>query len=214
MGALIMAHSDDSGLVLPPKLAPVQVAIVPIYRKQEQLEQISEKALAIKKALENKGVRVKFDDRDTYKPGWKFAEYEFKGVPVRIAIGPRDLENGTVEVARRDTLEKETLSMIDIENKIVHLLEHIQDNLFQKALSFRENNTHYVDTWDEFVDIIENRGGFLMAHWDGTEETEAAIKEATKATIRTIPLDSEAEEGKCVFSGKPSRQRVVFAKAY
>jgi len=214
MGALIMAHSDDNGLVLPPKLAPIQVVIVPIYRKQEQLDEISEKALVIKKALEDKGIRVKFDARDTYKPGWKFAEYEFKGVPVRIALGPRDLENGTVEVARRDTLEKETLSMIDIENKIEHLLEHIQDNLFQKALAFRENNTYYADTWEEFVDIIENKGGFVMAHWDGTEETETAIKDATKATIRTIPLNNEESEGKCIFSGSPSKQRVVFAKAY
>jgi len=214
MGALIMAHSDDNGLVLPPKLAPVQVVIVPIYRKQEQLDEISEKAFAIKKALEEKGIRVKFDARDTYKPGRKFSEYEFKGVPVRIALGPRDLENGTVEVARRDTLEKETFSMIDIENKIEHMLEHIQDNLFQKALSYRENNTHWVDTWDEFVDVIENKGGFVMAHWDGTDETEAAIKDASKATIRTIPFNSDESEGKCIFSGKPSKQRVVFAKAY
>lgn len=214
MGALIMAHSDDNGLVIPPKLAPTQVVIVPIYKKAEQLAQISEKALEIKKALESKGITVKFDDRDTHKPGWKFAEYEFKGVPVRIAIGPRDLENGTVEVARRDTLEKDVLQMKDIENKIGHLLEAIQNNLYQKALAFRENNTRNADTWEEFNDILDNQGGFIMAHWDGTPETEQKIKEETKATIRLIPIDGKMEEGKCIYSGKPSRQRVVFARAY
>ena len=214
MGALIMAHSDDKGLVLPPKLAPIQVAIIPIYRKEEQLEQVSKVALDIKAKLETKGISVKFDDRDTYKPGWKFSEYEFKGVPVRLAIGPRDLENGTVEVARRDTLEKELLQLEGIDIKIFNLLEQIQDNLYQKALSFRENNTHVVDSWDEFQDVLENKGGFLMAHWDGTSETEELIKEKTKATIRTIPVDGKQEEGKCVYSGKPSKQRVVFAKAY
>jgi len=214
MGALIMAHSDDKGLVLPPKLAPIQVAIVPIYRKEEQLEQVSKVALDIKAKLEAKGISVKFDDRDTYKPGWKFSEYEFKGVPVRLAIGPRDLENGTVEVARRDTLEKELLQLEGIDTKIFNLLEQIQDNLYQKALSFRENNTHVVDSWDEFQDVVENKGGFLLAHWDGTSETEELIKEKTKATIRTIPVDGNQEEGKCVYSGKLSKQRVVFAKAY
>ena len=214
MGALIMAHSDDKGLVLPPKLAPIQVAIIPIYRKEEQLEQVSKVALDIKAKLETKGISVKFDDRDTYKPGWKFSEYEFKGVPVRLAIGPRDLENGTVEVARRDTLEKELLQLEGIDIKIFNLLEQIQDNLYQKALSFRENNTHIVDSWDEFQDVLENKGGFLLAHWDGTSETEELIKEKTKATIRTIPVDGKQEEGKCVYSGKPSKQRVVFAKAY
>jgi prolyl-tRNA synthetase len=214
MGALIMAHSDDHGLVLPPKLAPIQVAIVPIYRKLEQLEEISEVAVAIKKKLESKGITVKYDDRDTFKPGWKFSEYEFKGVPVRLAIGPRDLENGTIEVARRDTLEKEILQQEGIETKIVHLLEHIQSNLYEKALAFRENNTHVVDSWDEFVDVIENKGGFVLAHWDGTSETEDLIKEKTKATIRTIPLKSKQEKGKCVYTGKPSQQRVVFARAY
>jgi len=214
MGALIMAHSDDQGLVLPPKLAPSQVVIIPIYRKPDQLAQISEKALKIKQALTEKGISVKYDDRDTYKPGWKFSEYEFKGVPVRLAIGPRDLENGTVEVARRDTLEKETLLMTDIENKVEHLLEHIQNNLYERALSFRENNTFSADTWDEFVDIIENKGGFVMAHWDGTEDTESAIKEKTKATIRTIPFDAPEENGKCIYTGRPSKQRVVFARAY
>ncbi|MEN8225550.1 MAG: proline--tRNA ligase [Bacteroidota bacterium] len=214
MGALIMAHSDDHGLVLPPKLAPIQVAIVPIYRKAEQLEAISAKAKEIKEALEALGISVKYDDRDTYKPGWKFSEYEFKGVPVRLAIGPRDMENGTVEVARRDTLEKEVLQMADIAHKIEHLLEQIQENLYQKAFNFRDDNTHRADTWDEFVDLIENKGGFVYAHWDGTSETELAIKEKTKATIRLIPVDGEKEEGKCILSGKPSAGRVVFAKAY
>jgi prolyl-tRNA synthetase len=214
VGGLIMAHSDDNGLVLPPKLAPIQVVIVPIYKKPEQLVMISEKANQIKAALEAKGVSVKYDDRDTFKPGWKFNEYEFKGVPVRLAIGPRDLENGTVEVARRDTLEKAVYQMTDIENKIVNLLDNIQENLFQKALSFREDNTHQVDSWDEFCDVIENKAGFISAHWDGTEETEQRIKEETKATIRVIPLDARAESGKCVYSGNPSSKRVIFARAY
>ncbi len=214
MGALIMAHSDDKGLVLPPKLAPIQVAIVPIYRKPEQLEEISAVANGIKQKLEDLGISVKYDDRDTFKPGWKFSEYEFKGVPVRLAIGPRDLENKTVEVARRDTLEKEILQLENIEVKVKNLLEQIQKKLYQKALNFRENNTFVADTWDEFKDIIENKGGFVMAHWDGTSETEDQIKDATKATIRTIPIDGRFEEGKCIFSGNPSKQRVVFARAY
>lgn len=214
VGGLIMAHSDDNGLVLPPKLAPIQVVIVPIYKKPEQLAMISEKANQIKAALEAKGVSVKYDDRDTFKPGWKFNEYEFKGVPVRLAIGPRDLENGTVEVARRDTLEKSVYQMTDIETKVVNLLDNIQKNLFQKALSFREDNTHQVDSWDEFCDVIENKAGFISAHWDGTEETEQHIKEETKATIRVIPLDAKAESGKCVYSGKLSEKRVIFARAY
>ncbi len=213
IGALIMSHSDDKGLVLPPKLAPIQVVIVPIYKNMEQLAQISEKALEIKKDLESKGISVKYDDRDTQKPGWKFAEYEFKGVPVRIAIGPRDLENGTVEVARRDTLEKEFYQATNIATKIEHLLEHIQSNLYEKALAFRENNTYRVDSWEEFKQKLDE-GGFLLAHWDGTSETEQAIKEETKATIRTIPLDGQTESGKCIYSGKPSQRRVVFARAY
>lgn len=213
MGALIMAHSDDNGLVLPPKLAPIQVVIVPIYKKVEQLAEISEKANKIKKALEVKGISVKYDDRDTQKPGWKFAEYEFKGVPVRLAIGPRDIENNTVEVARRDTLEKEVYQMTDIETKVEHLLEQIQDNLFRKAFSFRENNTFAVNTWDEFKDRVD-KGGFVLAHWDGTTETEVRIKEETKATIRAIPLNNPPEEGKCILTGKPSKERVIFAKAY
>jgi prolyl-tRNA synthetase len=213
MGALVMTHSDDHGLVLPPKLAPHQVVIVPIYKNNDQLAEIGVKANQIKKELEAKGIRVKYDGRDTQKPGWKFNEYEFKGVPVRIAIGPRDLENGTVEVARRDTLEKEVLQASDIANKIEHLLTQIQSNLYQKALSFRENNTFKVDSWKEFTEKIEE-GGFLLAHWDGTSETEDRIKEETKATIRTIPLDAPEERGKCVYSGKPSSRRVVFARAY
>jgi len=213
MGALVMAHSDDNGLVLPPKLAPIQVVIVPIYRKEEQFQAISEKANQIKNDLEARGISVKYDDRDTFKPGWKFAEYEFKGVPVRLAIGPRDLENGTVEVARRDTLEKEIYQMTDIDLKINNLLTQIQDNLYQKALAFRENNTFVVNDWESFKTQVE-KGGFILAHWDGTAETEESIKAETKATIRTIPLDEFKEAGKCVYSGKPSQQRVVFAKAY
>jgi len=214
VGGLIMAHSDDNGLVLPPKLAPLQVVIVPIYKKPEQLAMISEKAVQIKEALEAKGISVKYDDRDTFKPGWKFNEYEFKGVPVRLAIGPRDLENETVEVARRDTLEKAVYQMTDIETKVVHLLDNIQESLFQKALSFREDNTHKVDSWEEFCDVIENKAGFISAHWDGNAETEQRIKDETKATIRVIPLDAKSEPGKCVFSGKPSEKRVIFARAY
>lgn len=213
MGALIMAHSDDNGLVLPPKLAPIQVVIVPIYKNYDQLAQISVTAGKIKEALIAKGISVKYDDRDTQKPGWKFAEYEFKGVPVRLAIGPRDLENGTVEVARRDTLEKEIYQITDIETKVANLLEQIQANLYQKAFSFREENTFRVDTWDEFKVQIE-KGGFVMAHWDGTTETEIKIKEETKATIRTIPLNNKPEEGRCIYTGRPSKERVVFAKAY
>jgi prolyl-tRNA synthetase len=213
IGALIMTHSDDHGLVLPPKLAPNQVVIIPIYKTAEQLAQISEVAEKIKKELEAKGIRVKYDARDTQKPGWKFNEYEFKGVPVRIAIGPRDLENNTVEIARRDTLEKEVLQAVHLDTKILNLLEQIQKNLYQKAYSFRENNTFKVDTWDEFLEKIEE-GGFLLAHWDGTTETEEKIKDETKATIRTIPFDGPLEKGKCVYSGKPSERRVVFARAY
>jgi prolyl-tRNA synthetase len=214
MGAVVMAHSDDNGLVLPPKLAPIQVAIVPVFKSTEQLAAISEKVLPIKKALEAKGISVKYDDRETHKPGWKFTEYEFKGVPVRITIGPRDIENGTVEVARRDTMEKEVLRMTDIENKVLHLLDQIQQNLFDRAFDFRENNTFRVDTWDEFKKVLDGKGGFISAHWDGTPETEEKIKEETKATIRVIPLNNPKENGKCIYSGKPSTQRVIFARAY
>lgn len=214
MGALIMSHSDDKGLVLPPKLAPFQVVIVPIYKSDEQLEQINAVVAKMKKAMEAKGISVKYDNRDTQRPGWKFAEYELKGVPVRIAIGGRDLENGTVEVARRDTMEKETLQQADLENKISHLLDQIQDNLYKKALSAREAKTYTANTYEEFKKILEETPGFVSAHWDGTSETEQKIKEETKATIRCIPLNNKKEEGKCVYSGKPSTQRVLFAKAY
>ena len=213
MGALVMAHSDDNGLVLPPKLAPIQVVIVPIFKKAEQLETIREKVEPITADLKKRNISVKFDDRDTYKPGFKFAEWELKGVPVRLAIGPRDLENGTVEVARRDTLEKETLQLEDIGEKIEHLLVKIQNNIYQKALNFRDENTGKADTWEGFKEKVE-KGGFILAHWDGTHETEQKIKEETKATIRVIPMDGNIESGKCIYTGNPSRQRVVFAKAY
>lgn len=214
MGALIMTHSDDNGLVLPPKLAPTQVVIIPIYRNADQLPMISEKANEIKRNLEAKGISVKYDDRDSFKPGWKFNEYEFKGVPVRIAIGPRDIENGTVEVARRDTLQKEIYPIANIETQIENLLNDIQNNLYAKALNFREGNTRKADTWEEFNRILDEEGGFILAHWDGTPETEEAIKEKTKATIRCIPFDASEEDGKCIFSGKPSKRRVVFARSY
>ena len=213
MGALIMTHSDDHGLVLPPKLAPFQVVIVPIYKSDDQLVAVSEVANKVKKTLEEKGISVKFDNRDTHKPGWKFAEYELKGVPLRLALGARDLENGTIEVARRDTLEKETYQIIDIENKIEHLLEKIQDNLYEKALAFREEKTYKADSKEEFVKLIE-KGGFVYAHWDGTSETEELIKKETKATIRCIPLNVKQEDGYCIFTGNRSAHRVLFAKAY
>ena len=214
IGALVMAHSDDDGLILPPKVAPIQVAIVPIYRGDDQLDAIREKLEPIIKALLAEDISVKFDDRDTYRPGWKFAEYELQGVPVRVAIGPRDLENGTVEVARRDTKEKKVVPVDGLTDYIKSLLKEIQENIYQRALAFREKNTHRADNWEEFVDIIENKGGFVHAHWDGTTETELKIKEVTKATIRCIPMNVEAEEGQCVMTGKPSKQRVIFAKAY
>lgn len=214
MGALVMAHSDDDGLVLPPRLAPYPVVIVPIYRSDEEFALVDVKAKEVKKTLEAKGITVKYDNRDTHKPGFKFNEYELKGVPVRIAIGPRDVEKNTVEVARRDTKEKEFLSMVDLDNKIEHLLENIQQNIYQKALDYRDENIHQADTWDEFKDILENKGGFISAHWDGTGETEDKIKGLTKATIRCIPLNNKQEEGKCILTGNPSTQRVLFAKAY
>jgi prolyl-tRNA synthetase len=214
MGALVMAHSDDNGLVLPPKLAPYHVVIVPIYKTEEQLNQIREKAEEIKKSLDSKGITVKIDDRTTHKPGWKFAEYELKGFPVRIAMGPRDLENGTIEVARRDTLSKEVIQLDIVDEYISKLLDEIQTNIYKKAADFREANSHKADKWDDFVDIISNKGGFVYAHWDGTPETEDEIKNKTKATIRCIPIDGPEEEGKCIYSGKPSKRRVIFAKAY
>ncbi len=214
MGALVMAHSDDDGLVLPPRLAPIQVVIVPIYKNADQLNTINEHAEKIKKSLTVKGISVKYDNRDTHKPGWKFAEYELKGIPIRIAIGPRDIEQGTVEVARRDTKEKSVYQMIDLDVKIEHLLSQIQENIYTKALNFREEHTYNADSWNEFVDIIENKTGFVYAHWDGTSETEQAIKEKTKATIRCIPINNKKENGKCILTGNPSEQRVLFARAY
>ena len=214
MGALIMAHSDDNGLVLPPKLAPYQVVIIPIYRQLDQLATISEKVDEIIDKLKAKGISVKYDNSDNRKPGWKFAEYELKGVPVRLAIGPRDLENGTVEVARRDTLEKTSAQLDGIEDYIEQLLEDIQNNIYKKAADFRTANTTKVDTWEEFKDVLKNKGGFISAHWDGTSETEEMIKTETKATIRCMPLEYEEEEGKCVYSGNPSKRRVLFALAY
>lgn len=214
MGALIMAHSDDEGLVLPPKLAPIQVVIVPIFKGAEQLEAISEKVLPIVKALKKLGISVKFDNSDKQSPGFKFAEYELKGVPVRLAIGARDLANGTVEIARRDTKEKKTYEIEGVVEVIQNLLEEIQENIYNRALSFRTENTLEVDSWDEFVKTLDEKPGFISAHWDGTPETEEKIKELTKATIRCIPLDAKEEDGKCIYTGNPSSRRVIFARAY
>ena len=216
MGALIMAHSDDNGLVLPPKLAPFQVVIVPIYRGEDELALISVRAKEIMADLRKAGISVKYDDRDTQKPGWKFAEYELKGVPVRIALGPRDLENKTLEIARRDNLTKESFQWeeMPIAQKIGGLLEAIQDGIYQKAFDFRKENTTEVNSWEEFKQVLEDKAGFLSAHWDGRPETEDKIKELTKATIRCIPLDQVPEQGVCIYSGKPSSGRVLFAKAY
>ncbi|MCC9136597.1 proline--tRNA ligase [Pontibacter silvestris] len=214
MGALVMAHSDDEGLVLPPKLAPIQVVIVPIYKGEEQLAQISEKVLKLKKELEAKGISVKYDNRDTERPGFKFAEWELKGVPVRVAIGNRDLENGTAEVARRDTKEKSTQQFDSLTDYIPALLDEIQENIYSKAFNFREEHTTKVDTYEEFKEVLETKGGFVLAHWDGTSETEERIKEETKATIRCIALESPEEDGVDMLTGKPSKQRVYFAKAY
>lgn len=213
IGALIMAHSDDNGLVLPPKLAPYQVVIVPIYRSEEQLAQINEKVAGIVSALKNLGISVKYDNSDNKKPGWKFSEYELKGVPVRLAMGGRDLENNTIEVARRDTLTKETVSCDNLDVYIKNLLNDIQENIYKKAFDFRTASTINVDSYDEFKVKIEE-GGFIMAHWDGTPETEEKIKNETKATIRCIPLDGDKTPGKCMVTGNPSTQRVVFARAY
>jgi len=214
MGAIIMGHADNHGLVLPPKLAPIQVVIIPIYKNIEQLGVLSDTAKKIKAGLEVLGISVKYDDRDNNKPGWKFADYELKGVPVRLAIGPRDLENNTIEVARRDNLTKETIPIDKIYEHIPKLLDDIQENIYNKALNFRKENTFYVDNWDDFLKVLDNQGGFIMAHWDGTVETEEKIKEESKATIRCIPFDSPEEQGKCVYSGKPSNRRVLFARSY
>ncbi len=214
MGALIMSHSDDKGLVLPPALAPWQVVIVPIFKNEEQLAPINEKVNELTEQLKAKGISFKYDNSDHKKPGWKFAEYELKGVPVRLAIGPRDIENGTVELARRDTLEKQIVPLEGLAEYIATLMEEIQNNIYQKALVARNERTTKVDTWDEFKEVLEGKGGFILAHWDGTAETEEKIKEETKATIRCIPLDAPEEEGFCVYSGKRSNKRVLFAKAY
>jgi len=214
MGALVMTHSDDQGLVLPPKLAPIHVVIVPIYKGEEQLDQISEYLKPYIADLRAKGLSVKFDNRDTLKPGFKFAEYEQKGVPVRIAIGARDMENRTFEVARRDLLSKELVDADQLIDHIVALLDDIQETIYKKALDYRANHITEVNSYEEFKEVLESKGGFVSAHWDGTADTEAAIQEETKATIRCIPLDAKEEEGICVYSGKPSKMRVLFAKAY
>lgn len=213
MGALIMTHSDDNGLVLPPKLAPIQVVIIPIYKNDEQLKAINEKVEPIIAKLKAMGVSVKYDNADNKRPGFKFADYELKGVPVRLVLGARDIENNSIEIMRRDTLEKHSASLDNIEEYVVNLLEEIQDNIFNKALKHREEMTYTVDTWDEFKEKIEE-GGFILAHWDGTTETEIKIKEETKATIRCIPLEGDKTPGKCIYTGKPSTQRVLFARNY
>ena len=214
IGALIMAHSDDSGLVLPPKLAPIQVVIVPIYRSDEELDQISAIAKELASQLKLKNISVKYDDRDTLRPGFKFAEYEMKGVPVRLAIGGRDLENGTIEIARRDTKEKQTISRDGLVPHIESLLVDIQNTIYQKALRFREENTREANSYQEFKELLDTKAGFISAHWDGTPETEKRIKDETKATIRCIPLNNKLETGSCMLTGKPSTQRVLFARAY
>lgn len=216
MGALIMTHSDDNGLVLPPKLAPIQVVIVPIYKNDEQLKQIDAKVEGIVAQLKALGISVKYDNADNKRPGFKFADYELKGVPVRLVMGGRDLENNTMEVMRRDTLEKETISCDNIDTYVKNLLDEIQANIYKKALDYRNNNITKVDTYDEFKEQIE-KGGYILAHWDGTTETEEKIKEDTKATIRCIPFEADEESltpGKCMVTGKPSARRVLFARAY
>jgi len=214
VGALVMAHSDDEGLILPPRLAPIQVVIVPIYKGDEQKKEIDGKILELVSELKKSGIRVKFDDNDNARPGWKFAEYELKGVPVRLAIGARDIQNNVVEIARRDTREKSSVSMDGLSQHIIQLLEEIHQNMFNKAKEYRDSHITPADSWDEFQKLLEEKGGFISAHWDGTSETEDKIKEITKATIRCIPLDNIVEEGKCIYSGNPSSQRVLFALAY
>jgi prolyl-tRNA synthetase len=214
IGALVMAHSDDDGLVLPPKLAPIQVVIVPIYKSDEQAKTVAEKAVEIVSRLKSLGLKVHFDNRDTHKPGWKFAEHELKGVPVRIAIGPKDIENSTVEISRRDTREKFTIPIEKIESTLGELMVDIQNNIYKKALTFREEHTTRADSYDEFIKLLDSTGGFIYAHWDGTPETEARIKDETKATVRLVPMEESGEPGKCMVTGKPSKQRVVFARSY
>ncbi|MGM0587661.1 MAG: proline--tRNA ligase [Bacteroidota bacterium] len=214
IGGLIMTHSDDQGLVIPPKLAPNQVVIVPIYFNDDQRAEVLEYAAPIVQELQDAGVRVKLDDRDNYKPGWKFNQHEVEGVPLRVAVGPRDIKNDNVELARRDTGDKNLIDRSELKDTVVNLLEEIQNTLFEQAQQRVEDNSHWVDDYETFKKVIDEEGGFVYAHWDGTAETEAQIKEETKATIRCIPLDGEAEEGKCMVTGKPSKQRVIFAKAY
>jgi prolyl-tRNA synthetase len=214
IGALVMAHSDDEGLILPPRIAPLQVVIVPIYKGEEQKQQLGEKAAVIMQEFKKKGIRAKYDDNDNNRPGWKFAEYELKGVPVRITLGARDLQNGVVEIARRDTKEKESVSIDTVVEHVENLLVAIQQNMFNKAKAFREEYTTKADTWEEFQKLLDEKTGFILAHWDGTGETEEKIKELTKATIRCIPYNNEPEEGNCILTGNPSKQRVVFARAY
>jgi prolyl-tRNA synthetase len=214
IGALVMAHSDDQGLVMPPRIAPLQVVIVPIFKGPEQKAQVDEKVDEIIKGLKSKGISVKYDDSDNVRPGWKFAEYELKGVPVRIAIGPKDIENKVVEVARRDTKEKNSVPAENIADYVHALLEEIQQNLYNRALTYRDSHITPVDSWDDFKKVLNEKGGFISAHWDGTAETENKIKEEAKATIRCIPLNNKPEPGVCVHSGKPSTQRVLFAMAY
>ena len=214
MGALIMSHSDDQGLVLPPKLAPIQVVIVPIYRSEEEKQQLDNYVDELSRELKEFGIRLKYDDRDTHRPGFKFAEWELKGVPLRVAIGARDMKNGTVELARRDIQSKETVEQEGLAKRINGLLDEIQDSIFQKALNFRAEHTTTVESYDEFKQVLEEKGGFVSCHWDGTTETEQRVKEETKATIRCIPLDTKEEEGTCIFSGQPSSRRVLFARAY
>ena len=214
MGALIMTHSDDNGLVLPPKLAPIQVVIIPIYKSEDQLNQISKKIDPIIDKLKSKNISVLYDKRDTHKPGFKFNEHEIKGVPIRIVIGPKDLENSTLEIFRRDNMKKEIIELENVFEKIDFLMEDIQSNIFNNAHKFTKENIRTANTYEEFKSIIKNKGGFVSAHWDGSSETEEKIKKETKATIRCIPIDSKKEEGFCVVSNKPSTQRVLFAKAY
>jgi prolyl-tRNA synthetase len=214
IGALVMAHSDDDGLILPPRIAPIQVVIVPIYKGEEQKAQLDERVHAIIKGLKELGISVKYDDSDNQRPGWKFAEYELKGVPVRLAIGARDLQNNVIEVARRDTKEKQSVSLDGIEQYIKQLLEEIQQNIYNRALAYRDDHISTAETWDEFVNLLDTKAGFISAHWDGTAETEDKIKELAKATIRCIPLNNPLEDGKCIFTGNPSTQRVLFARAY